>query len=382
MDTFSDTTAELSAAAVRSDCNWEYVLEDRDPLGILLPDAQFLRTYARLLAVKTRFEVRSGELHEALHSMRDGMALGQHAAQGAISGQRPDRHHGLFSHAPRGRRADRPSSRAESLLGTGHAAAPAGSPGARAQRRASVSRVEIPRVGRSRPPAIARPVAGTGQRSCEIGPKRWPKASSTRRPRRRGDKGARSRPPRRSWKLRGVPCAILRLPAAKVAAMPAAEVEVRYTVALYREISDSTQKWFYVAYRQSLPASSSAVTACVNKRDAGSCTRWFRCCAPLAAISSSPRRGSIARWHGCKRSKQCAMHAAATGKLPETLAAVSFVPVPADPVTGQPFLYRLEGEVAVVDAAAAADGTPKSLAEIGLPVRIRVTRKVSDHGEF
>ena len=73
------------------------------------------------------------------------------------------------------------------------------------------------------------------------------------------------------------------------------------------------------------------------------------------------------------------MHAAATGKLPETLAAVSVVPVPADPVTGQPFLYRLEGDVAVVDAV---DGTPKSLAEIGLPVRIRAARKVSDRREF
>ena len=39
------------------------------------------------------------------------------------------------------------------------------------------------------------------------------------------------------------------------------------------------------------------------------------------------------------------MHAAANGgKLPATLADVTVVPVPLDPVTGKPFDYRLEGD--------------------------------------
>jgi hypothetical protein len=37
------------------------------------------------------------------------------------------------------------------------------------------------------------------------------------------------------------------------------------------------------------------------------------------------------------------------GKLPPTLAAIQEVPVPADPYTGKPFVYRLAGGVATLE---------------------------------
>lgn len=43
------------------------------------------------------------------------------------------------------------------------------------------------------------------------------------------------------------------------------------------------------------------------------------------------------------------MHAAAAGKLPASLDEIAVVPVPVNPVTGQPFNYRLEGEMAVLE---------------------------------
>ncbi len=42
------------------------------------------------------------------------------------------------------------------------------------------------------------------------------------------------------------------------------------------------------------------------------------------------------------------LHAARTGGWPKTLAEITAVPVPDDPVTGQAFEYRLDGDVAIV----------------------------------
>jgi hypothetical protein len=43
------------------------------------------------------------------------------------------------------------------------------------------------------------------------------------------------------------------------------------------------------------------------------------------------------------------MHAAAAGRLPATLAEIKVVPVPQNPVTGQGYEYRLDGDTAVLD---------------------------------
>ncbi len=43
------------------------------------------------------------------------------------------------------------------------------------------------------------------------------------------------------------------------------------------------------------------------------------------------------------------MHAAATGSLPNSLDEIKSVPVPNNPVTGKPYVYRMEGETAVLD---------------------------------
>jgi hypothetical protein len=47
------------------------------------------------------------------------------------------------------------------------------------------------------------------------------------------------------------------------------------------------------------------------------------------------------------------MHAAATGSLPKSLGEIKAVPVPANPVTGKPFAYSLQGETATLEIDAA-----------------------------
>ncbi|HEX6984650.1 MAG TPA: hypothetical protein VF170_04700, partial [Planctomycetaceae bacterium] len=60
---------------------------------------------------------------------------------------------------------------------------------------------------------------------------------------------------------------------------------------------------------------------------------------------------SAARHAGLRTIEAIRMHAA-TGSLPESLDAIDVVPVPRNPVTGEPFPYRLEGETAVLDVVA------------------------------
>ena len=49
------------------------------------------------------------------------------------------------------------------------------------------------------------------------------------------------------------------------------------------------------------------------------------------------------------------MHAAETGRLPECCDKITAVPVPLNPMTGRPFEYRLDGELAVLNLPA-SDG--------------------------
>jgi hypothetical protein len=57
------------------------------------------------------------------------------------------------------------------------------------------------------------------------------------------------------------------------------------------------------------------------------------------------------------------MHAAKTGELPETLSEISVVPVPVNPVTREPFPYRLTDSGAMLEMPTLSDETPKSLAK-------------------
>ena len=82
LDSFGSEIEQLSAAARCSDCDWQYVIDQGDPLLIALPDAQFLRSYARLLSIRARYEARRGNFASAIEAIQDDLMLGQHAAKG------------------------------------------------------------------------------------------------------------------------------------------------------------------------------------------------------------------------------------------------------------------------------------------------------------
>jgi hypothetical protein len=73
----------LELAARREYCDWSYTLREQhlDAIEILLPDAQGMRTWARLLSLKARVESAEGRFDEALRTTESGMAMGRHIAE-------------------------------------------------------------------------------------------------------------------------------------------------------------------------------------------------------------------------------------------------------------------------------------------------------------
>src|SRR5262249_26458559 len=57
---------------------WQYTLDAGDPVQILLPDLQEMRTFGRLLALKARAEVADGNFSEAVRTLETGFAFSAH----------------------------------------------------------------------------------------------------------------------------------------------------------------------------------------------------------------------------------------------------------------------------------------------------------------
>src|SRR5262249_24746795 len=68
----------------RRTCEWNYPLPEQrlDVIEILLPDAQSMRQWGRVLALKARVEIAEGKSDEAVHPIETGVAFGRHVAGG------------------------------------------------------------------------------------------------------------------------------------------------------------------------------------------------------------------------------------------------------------------------------------------------------------
>ncbi len=167
---------------------------------------------------------------------------------------------------------------------------------------------------------------------------------------------------------------ILGRPAAEVEKMSAAEIEVRYSVALFHELSDAWRKWLLVPY----PAAESRLADLEAKLNAEAMRRELIPLAPVLIpltgrlMVTAPRLDRhVARQQVIEALR---MHAAATGMLPKSLDDVKVVPVPLDPVAGKPFRYSLDGDVAVLDVADDAEADRHAAR---LPVRIQLRAKAN-----
>jgi len=63
-------------------CNWQLPIGDVPFYDLLLPQAQELRQFGRILATKARLQLARGDFDSAIMTLQSGYALGRHAAAG------------------------------------------------------------------------------------------------------------------------------------------------------------------------------------------------------------------------------------------------------------------------------------------------------------
>lgn len=79
LDQYAVVFEDIGRASLRRDCKWEYPFgENVNPYGVLLPELSDLRDIAMLLAVKARKEIVANDFDKALETMRIGFAMARH----------------------------------------------------------------------------------------------------------------------------------------------------------------------------------------------------------------------------------------------------------------------------------------------------------------
>jgi hypothetical protein len=84
VDGWKSRYRQIEFGARRETCNWNYSLREQreNAISILLPDAQDMREWGRLVALKARVEIADGRLDDAAHTLETGIAFGKHVGSG------------------------------------------------------------------------------------------------------------------------------------------------------------------------------------------------------------------------------------------------------------------------------------------------------------
>jgi hypothetical protein len=341
----------LDQAARCESCDWQLPIREQDFYSMLLPEFQQARNFARLLAAKARIEIAEKRFDAAERTLQSGYALSRHVAQGpclvtslvglAIAGiiskdvedwvQQPGAPnlYWALTWLPR------------PLIDL--------RPGVEGEMNAiyffSCRDLRDVDTAKHSPEEWQRLLERTAEQVRE-----WGVAIDSRVAKSQLTAAAA---------MRGYPMAKRALvaedrPAAEVDAMPPAQVILIYIMHTYERLRDDVFKWFAVPYpegragaleadrslhdaigqgREILPMAALLLPAIENARL--SALRGDRTIAMLRAVEAI-------RLYGASHE----------GRLPGDLAEIKEVPAPADPITGKPFAYRLNGSTAILESPA------------------------------
>jgi len=144
----------------------------------------------------------------------------------------------------------------------------------------------------------------------------------------------------------------------RIEAMPAAQAVLAYQKLEYQELLDNMFKWFALPYSQAQPhLARNEKMFDDDHRDKGLKTNLFRTLLPpLSRIAFLQARldRNIALLRIIEALRMFA--ADHSGRLPGSLAEITSVPIPADPVTGKDFLYeRIDARNARLEAPVAPE---------------------------
>jgi hypothetical protein len=354
--------SEMKRAAFRRDAHWEYPIgETSSPYFILLPDVQGLRGFlGRGLVARIRYHISRGELDQAREGILVGLANGRHVARTpfyvvqlvalAIHRSMFDATGELIS------RPDSPnlywalSTLPDSLIELDRAANLEGSffaltfpaandldrpRDAQEWRKMAVQLIELLEENEELPKQDRPPV---GDLTSQIAAN-WGRLASAAKIVAAWANVARVELPD-----------LLAVPPEKVATMSDEEAAVRWYVARRMEIEQQTAATIMLPPREVLPTfrfrklrkemrvlhdkAGTKETGFINRK--------------MVYLSAWSLRRQIEALRIIEAVRDYL--AAHDGKLPATLEEIDAVSVPVDPITDQPFVWKVEGDTAVLKA--------------------------------
>jgi hypothetical protein len=145
--------------------------------------------------------------------------------------------------------------------------------------------------------------------------------------------------------------------ASRVEQMPVGQVLAIDAAREYRRIGDEFEKWWYVPFPNMKKTSNPDDIFKGNKLAGG----LGRVMAGLLMPALQAVRNAHVRldWqlNALQVVEAIRLHAAETGQLPASLEDITSVHVPLNPATDKPYLYRLDGDTAVLELPF-SDGFP------------------------
>ncbi len=352
VDQWSGRLALLDIAALRAECDWAYPWAEQreNAVEILLPDAQGLRTWANLLAIKARLEIVEGQTDAAVRTIRTGLAMARHLGQGPF----------LINQLVAAAVAQLMLNRVDELISRPDAPnlywALTALPTHFIDFRNALELEQ--RIGEWMLPELA-------DLDRERTPAEWDAllARLFERMRKVERKLNQFQPDSKSQldglDLEGFRDA-LRAEASDEAAIPASLPESQRLVLLvsyrYRTARDTVFRWAYLPYDQSRTRGEAEAKAVLEPLKTGPLSMLAELLPAVQGARAAEAR--LMRRIGTLRILEALrLTAAETGRFPESLDGL-VVPIPTDPMTGQPYTLKREGQVLLLsapDAGAAAD---------------------------
>lgn len=350
---FETAMDQAAIAARRAQCRWDPPLREvGDPFSILLPELQELRNLGRILAVRIRVHVAEGKYDEALHDLQTGYAMARQV------GQMPFLVSSLVGAAIARTMNDQLEAMLQSRGAPNLYWAVAGlpqplidfRPGYEVEK--AVVYLMFPqalalRRGASLAASTASPEQSLERLSelteaCGTGgdaKKEFKQAVGLLAPKARQELMANGHSEK------------------EVQALSPAQALLATMLEGYNEVRDEAFKWLALPYPQ---ARAGLDQAEARMRQAAQQPK-----PPRAVMANMllPAVGAT-KFAEARISRELASlgiiealraYAAATGKLPATLAEINDLPIPLNPVTGKPFPYRLEKDTAILLADGPAD---------------------------
>src|SRR5262245_23718716 len=75
-------TRQIEVGARRRTAEWNYTIEEPNPIGMLLPDVQWMRNYAPLIVLQARVALAEKKYDAAIHHLETGFAFSRHVGDG------------------------------------------------------------------------------------------------------------------------------------------------------------------------------------------------------------------------------------------------------------------------------------------------------------